>query len=84
MSSESPWFSIGYRKKNGVWGHKAKVRRVAGKGGGGVPARTDMHNISREVRIAGTMELETDGGHRFEIKAIGLMEFNEKKIDHRF
>ena len=84
MNSESPFFSIGYRKKNGVWGYKAKVRRVAGTKKNTLADKKDMGTIKIEVRQAGTMELETESGERFELKAVGLMEFNGLTIDHRF
>ena len=84
MDNSTPFFSIGYRKKNGAWGYKAKVRRVAGAKKNSLASKKDVGTITREVRKAGAMELETDTGHRFELKAVGLMEFNGLKIDHRF
>lgn len=84
MDNTTDWFSIGYRKKDGSWGFKPKVRRKAGNKKNSLDEKKDLNTITKQVRQAGTMELETADGIRFEIKALGLMEINGKKIDHRF
>lgn len=84
MNSESPFFSIGYRKMDGTWGEKKKVRRAASRNLKEPKERKDVGEITKEVRRAGNMKLETETGERFEIKALGLIEFNGRKVDHRF
>ena len=84
MDNTSDWFGIGYRKVNGVWGEKPKVRRAAGQKKTESVGKKDWNSIGVEVRTAGKMLLETPDGHTFELKALSWMEFNGKKIDHRF
>ena len=69
---------------DGTWGEKQKVRRAAAKNQNPLKVRKDAGEITKEVRRAGTMKLETESGQRFEIKALGIMEFNGRKVDHRF
>jgi len=85
MNSESPWFSLGYRKVDGTWGEKNRVRRAAGKSTNNAEnLRKDVKAITTEIRRAGNMQLEDETGYRFELKALGVMEFNGRQIDHRF
>jgi len=84
MDNTTDWFSIGYRKLNGVWGEKKKVRRVAGQKKSEDSEKKDINSVAREVRTAGKMFFETPEGDKFELKALSWMEFNGKKIDHRF
>lgn len=88
MDSNLSWISIGYRKLDGTFGRKEKVRRAAGKSTNNsdniFKDRKDVKGIENEVRQAGSMHFVTPEGYRFEIKALGLMEINGRKVDHNF
>ena len=88
MDSSLSWISIGYRKLDGTFGRKEKVRRAAGKSTNDssniFKERKDVKGIENEVRQAGSMHFVTPDGYRFEIYALGLMEINGRKLDHRF
>ena len=86
-SSEGAFFEIEYRKADGDFGHKKKVRRYAGKkhlnGGGG--EKKDFRTVEFVERDASKLFLIEDGAtHNFEVFICCLCRFNGRRIDHRF
>ena len=88
MSNDLAYVSIGYRKLDGTFGRKEKVRRASGKSlnnsDNHFKERKDVNGIQNEVRRGGEMHFVTQEGHRFKIYAFGLMEINGRKVDPRF
>lgn len=81
LTSESPHFNLTYRKADGSYGFKRRVRRRAGE----QPAeKKDLLSVKTEIRRAGKLHLIDEHGHRFELHIPLLVSFNDKLIDHRF
>lgn len=80
-SGHSPDMDFTYRKTDGVFGEKKRVRRRAGEAPG---AKRDLTSIKAENRQAGKLHLVDTTGHRFELHIPLLVSFNGKLIDHRF
>ena len=86
-SSEGAFFEVEYRKADGEYGHKKRVRRYAGKkhltGGGG--EKRDFRSVEVVERDASKLFLIEDGAtHNFEVFICCLVSFNGRRIDHRF
>ena len=86
-SSEGTFFEIEYRKADGDFGHKKKVRRYAGKKHltGVSGEKRDFRSVGDVERDASKLFLIEDGAtHNFEVFICCLVSFNGKRIDHRF
>lgn len=81
LTSESPTFNLTYRKADGSYGLKRRVRRRAGEQ---PTEKKDLLSVRTEIRRAGKLHLIDEQGHRFELHIPLLVSFNDHLIDHRF
>jgi hypothetical protein len=81
MHGHDPFFDLTYRKADGGWGFKNRVRRRAGENPGG---KKDLSSIRFENRQAGKLHLIDGTGHKFELHINLLITFNGQTIDHKF
>lgn len=79
-SNYAPDMDLTYRKADGSFGEKRRVRRRAGEQLG----KKDLASIKHENRQAGKLHLVDPNGNRFELHIPLLVSFNGKLIDHRF
>lgn len=72
------YFSIGYRRQDGTYGFKEKVKRRAGTG---------IENLKTETNTkkqAGQLKLIDEAGNKFQIWVCLWHSINGKIIDKRF
>ena len=81
QTDQGAFFSLTYRKADGSFGKKDRVRRRAGEAS---TEKKDLLSIRTEVRRAGKLHLVDEGGHQFDLHIPLLVSFNGKLIDHRF
>ena len=81
LSSHNSTFDLAYRKTDGSYGEKRRVRRRAGEASG---QKRDLASIKHENRQAGKIFLIDEGGNRFDLHIPLLVRFNGRLIDHRF
>ncbi len=80
-SGHSPDMDFTYRKADGSFGEKRRVRRRSGE----KPVeKKDLTSIKVENRQAGKLHLVDAGERAFELHIPLLVSFNGKLIDHRF
>lgn len=79
-SNHSPEMNLTYRKAEGGFGEKVKVRRRAGE----QILKKDLTSIKHENRQAGKFHLVDQAGNKFELHIPLLVSFNGKLIDHRY